>query len=211
MQTVSLIMRKISIYGDSFFTSESLTNIALYLYSGNTESVNPLELVRRHFHCELVELWHFDVLRGTGQRYDPILHEMVNVGMQNHGISKISATEKRTINCPNVQDHPTFSEEIDDIIEGPVLIVTMDIGRRDTWVVALRGHSKPFNTANESQLNAILPFIVMKSRVKVVMRVSVDVLLSSSMFIGGMRARICGNSHSDIPTETLEEGSESLP
>jgi transcriptional regulator with GAF, ATPase, and Fis domain len=38
--------------------------------------------------------------------------------------------------------------------------VTIDIGRRDTWVVALRGPSKPFNTANESQLNAILPFIV---------------------------------------------------
>jgi hypothetical protein len=130
------------------------------LYSSNAESVNPLELVRRHFHCGVVELWHFDIVRMIAQRYDPTLHEMVPITAQDHGIVRFSAITKETVNCPNMREHPSFSEEIDGKVDGPALVLAMDIGRRDTWVVALRGHAKPFNTADESQLNAILPFIV---------------------------------------------------
>ncbi|OHS94817.1 3'5'-cyclic nucleotide phosphodiesterase family protein [Tritrichomonas foetus] len=160
MQTASLIMRKFSIYGDSLFTSKSLSKIALSLYSGNCEKSNPLELLQKHFHCHKAELWHFDVVRMSGQIYDPKLHEMMVVQTDDFGLIGFAVTSQSTLNCIDATNNDHYNEKLDGIVEGPALFVSAAMGRRDCWAVALRGRTKQFSTADESQLNALLPFVV---------------------------------------------------
>jgi hypothetical protein len=69
-------------------------------------------------------------------------------------IVRFCVVERRSFNDAH------FSAEIDGVVEGTALVVAMEMGCRDMWVVALRGHPKPFNTAEGSQFIAILPFIV---------------------------------------------------
>ena len=158
MQTASMIMKKFSIYGDFLFTSKSLTTMALSLYSGN-EKLNPLELLQKHFHCQKAELWHFDTVRMNAQLYDPKLQEMVSTNT-NCGIVTFSVTSQTIINCPDPKNDSHFVAEIDGQVDGPCLFVSMSMGKRDSWSVALRGRSKAFTTTDETQLTAILPFIV---------------------------------------------------
>lgn len=160
MQIVSLIMKKFSIYGDSFFTSKSLSIIAMNLYSGENNSINPLELLEQHFRCKTAELWHFDIVRMSGQKYDPSLNEMVTMTLDDAGIVGFAIKSQTSVNTAKVSTHPNFSEEVDAQIDGPALVVSLRLGKRDAWAVALRGRNKSFNTSDESQLNALLPFVV---------------------------------------------------
>lgn len=167
MQITSQVMRKFSIYGDSLFTSQSLSQIALTLYSGTTnngnQNMNPLELLQKHFHCQKVELFHFDVSRMNGQTYDPIRHEMISINPESEndfGLVGFSATSQTTINSNDPKSESHFSTAFDSKIEGPLLIVSLMTGKRDAWSVALRGRQKLFSTADESQLTALLPFLV---------------------------------------------------
>lgn len=171
MQITSQIMRKFSIYGDSLFTSRSLSQIALSLYSGNSnkssntskKAANPLELLQKHFRCHKVELFHFDTTRNNCQMYDPNLHEMIPINPDNNndfGLVGFSVTSQTTINSNNPKKESHFSELFDSQVEGPLLVVSSMFGKRDAWAVALRGRQKMFSTADESQLSALLPFLV---------------------------------------------------
>ena len=160
MQTMNMIIRKFDVYGDSLFSSEALTQIALSLYSNNDEETSSLALLKKHFQCQKVELWHFDVSGMNGQLYDTKLHEMAVVQADNYGLVGASVLSQSIINAEYAENHPDYDERFDGLIPGPVLIVTSVTANHDSWSVVLRGKEKQFSTADESQLQALMPFII---------------------------------------------------
>ncbi|OHT15164.1 3'5'-cyclic nucleotide phosphodiesterase family protein [Tritrichomonas foetus] len=160
IETANLIISKFSTYGNAIFTSHNVSLIAETLYSYNPKQISPMHLLKRHFGCEVCEMWQFDTLRGIGQKVIDSFQKDSPIKTNECGIIGDAIFNHRSINLSNASDDPAFSNELDNEFPGPILVITAEVGRRESWAIALRGRSSQFSAADEAQLRAFFPFVL---------------------------------------------------
>jgi len=160
MDTLSIIMKKLQIYGHSLFSSIELPFYSYQLFSSGLVNADPVTILKVHFGCEKAELWHFDLIRMSGQLFDSKTRELVAVTVDNLGIISHCVSSLKIINILAPNKHPNFSESIDGSIMGPLLMMSLVESNRDAWAIALRGRSRSFSIIDEAQLSALFPFII---------------------------------------------------
>lgn len=160
MDTAQFLINKFETYGNAIFTSQSISTIALQLYSSSNKTFNPIVLLCRHFGCQAAEIWQFDTLRGSGQQVCQENQRIEMIDMNQCGIVGDAVANHRIVNTVNPEEELCYQEEFDAEIKGPILIVCAAFGRRDSWAVVLRGRDTQFSASDEAQLKALLPFIV---------------------------------------------------
>lgn len=159
-ETANLIISKFSIYGNSIFTSRNVSEIAQNLYSSNLTQINPIDIIIKHFGCDICELWKFDTVRNLGQRVIDVAQKDPPINIENCGIVGNSILNNRPINLSNATEDKSYQSSVDGKVHGPVLVVTTDPGARDIWAIVLRGRKTRFSATEEVQLRSLLPFIV---------------------------------------------------
>lgn len=160
IETANLIISKFSIYGNSIFTFHTITKIAETLYSYSPMPINAMDLIKKHFGSDICEIWQFDTLGNLGQKVIDAYQKDPPINIVNCGIVGDALMNNRSINIPNACDSKSYARKIDGEFPGPVLVVTTEPSRRDSWAIVLRGRKTQFSAAEEVQLRCLLPFVI---------------------------------------------------
>lgn len=160
IETANLIISKFSIYGNSIFTSREIPRIAQSLYSYNSTPIDPIELIKKHFGSDICEIWQFDMLGNLGQKVIDAYQKDPPINISNCGIVGDAILNNRTINISNASDSKKYVDTIDGTFSGPILVVTTEPSRKDSWAIVLRGRDTQFSASEEVQLRSLLPFVI---------------------------------------------------
>ena len=159
IDTANLLISKFAIYGESIFTSQSISSIAETLYSYNVNSINPMELLKHHFNCDACEVWQFDNVRKVGQRILSPFNRSDTLNFNECGIVGFAISNQKTVNLLNVANDPAYNQLLDGSYSGPILIVPYDVTPKEPWAIVLRGRKAQFSASDEARLRAFFPFV----------------------------------------------------
>lgn len=160
IETANLIISKFSIYGNSIFTSQNISKIAESLYSYNVNPINPINLIMKHFHATICEVWQFDTQKEIGQKFIDAYSKNSSVNISQCGIVGNAVTNHRKINLSNASDDPNYNEDVDGAVPGPILCLISQVSRRESWAIVLRGRTSQFSATDEAQLACFFPFVL---------------------------------------------------
>ena len=165
----SIFMKKMRIYGNSIFNRSSIESIAKNYFSvpqtrtvtfSSMPNPSPLETISKYFHTEFCELWRCDIVRDVAQLLNLERHDSVSYTLNEAGLVGQAASSGTSISCANPQEHPAYQQKTDGQVNGAVLIIPMQLGDREVWCLALRGRKNIFSAIEESEVTALVWFVV---------------------------------------------------
>ncbi|EAY21000.1 3'5'-cyclic nucleotide phosphodiesterase family protein [Trichomonas vaginalis G3] len=160
-----LIMKKMSIYSNFLFPSESAISLVLSASFNDQfpQIVGKINhALEMHFKCRKADIWMYNTKKCRFFCFDPNREKPIQVEPPNAGVIGHCLESCTMIHERSVRSHPNYNYLLDGTYDEPVLAMPyVDLENR-TWAVILRGRANPryFTAIDVSDLRTSVSFII---------------------------------------------------